>query len=140
MKQKVTIKVAELVALRGTIKDLTGTPMPVKQGIRVAKLAEAMQRELKIIEDARVKVIQQCGGKLDTKTNMWSATPEICGDKWPEFMKEYNELMADDVEMDVEPVSFPDSLSIPPAYLMLLEPFFEHPEDPVKQAEKIIHG
>ena len=109
---------------------------PVRTAYGLAKLSSKLNEQLKVIDKVRNGLINQYGVK-DDKGGM-SVKPD--SPDWEKFAGEFNELMAQEVEVVIEKVKLPERvaatcdachhnmdrlLEIEPKILLQLEKFIE---------------
>jgi hypothetical protein len=87
----------------------------------LAKIAKKVNEELKVIEEVRTKLITKYG-TTDDKGNC-SIKPE--NPQWAEFLKEFEELMSQEVDIICDKVKLPETLVVDAQTLMALDKFVE---------------
>lgn len=99
--------------LLGKLADVQFTPA---KAFHVAKLLQALQKDLAIIEEKRVKLIEQYGEKLEEgmavkKENMGA------------FYNTFNEYLAAEIELEIPELHFEDlgDLKLNAKEIMLIE-------------------
>ena len=94
--------------------------LPVKISYKFSKLAKALVEELKLVEEQRQKLIQQCNGVLSEDKTQFSFGPE----DGPKFQEGMNELLAIPIEVPFEPVALTElgSVELSPNELLAIEP------------------
>jgi len=106
---------------RESLMALLEEKMPVGTSLKLAKLANKLNVELKAIEVVRNGLIKMYGtsgenGQIEIKVD----SPDF-----GKFSKEFEELMAHEVEVEVDKIKLPENLSIEPKVLMSIERFIE---------------
>jgi len=95
---KITIN--KLVESVPDLKAILATKLPIKVAYRINKLVNnQIERELKQYDEARISLVNKYGDK-DEKGDLKVTDPE----KIKEFMKELNELLAMEIELDFTPI------------------------------------
>ena len=112
-----------------------GTKFPVRVSMAIVKLRTKLSEPYKEIEEVRNGLIKTYGKEEGGQTRV---DPEYEG--FPKFVEEFNELMAQEVEVVIEKVKLPEKvattcdkckhnmdkmLEIEPSVLMALEKFVE---------------
>lgn len=106
---------------RGALQKLAQIPMPAKVSWQVARLAGKANGELALIERIRVGLVNKYGVPNDQgQAAVPPNTPQFAS-----FVKEFEELMAQEIELDGAVISLPGSLEIEPSALMALEKFVD---------------
>ena len=112
---------AEIFNAKEPLRQLGNCKLPVVASLALVKLGTKIMEHLKPIEQVRDGLIKTHG----------SVNPEIPGaiainpgdENWEKFVVEYDELMAQEVEIVITKVALPATLEIEPAVLMALEKF-----------------
>lgn len=97
----------EIFTSREPLQKLLGQKFPVKTAYGLARLANKFQEQLKIIEEVRNGLVTKHGEK-DGK-GQTSVKPE--GESWEKFVAEFNELMAQEVELVFDKVKIPEKVA-----------------------------
>ncbi|MBP3939497.1 MAG: hypothetical protein IK955_08810 [Clostridia bacterium] len=103
---------------REAAKKLMGQELPVKVSYRVAKLIKAMNSEIEVYDQERIRLCEKYG-ELDKKKGEYKISETT------EFYKDLNSLLDIEVSLDVRKVSLPETLSITPADILSLSDFIE---------------
>lgn len=115
------LKNSEIFVAREPLQKLLGEKFPVKTSYGIAKIANKLNDQFKVIEDVRQGLIKKYG-ETDEQGNI-RVKPE---DKnWNEFVEEFNELMNQEVEIVFEKVKLPETTEIDSQTVMVLMPFIE---------------
>lgn len=110
----------EIYNAKDPLGKLLDMPMPVKTSYNVAKLANKISEQYKILEQVRAGLINKYG-EQDPKTR--SVRIEQTSENFPKFMEDMTELMKQEVELVFDVISLPDDLEIAPSILMSLDKF-----------------
>lgn len=112
-------KLGELYNVTRGLNELMAIKMPAKAAYRVAKIVRVVNPELTEIEKQRVELVKK-HGVADDKGNI--NVPE---DKLPVFTAEFQELLGQEVELDIQPVTedLLEGVTIAPNLLMALSKF-----------------
>lgn len=118
----------EIFVVREPLLKLLGMQLPVKTSFQIAKLANKLNEQLKVIEDVRNGLVRKYGKENLEKRGQLSVNPEDEG--YPKFVSDFNELMAQETELVFEKIKLPieidgKPLQIEPSILMALEKFVE---------------
>ena len=108
------------------LRKLTEQKFPVMVSYKLAKLVVKLNEQVKVIDEVRQGLIKK-HGKTD-ETGNTSVKPE--GKGWLKFVEEFNELMAQEVEVVCEKVKLPENIDgkpfcLEPSILMALEKFID---------------
>ena len=110
---------------------------PVRVSYGLAKLANKLNPQLKIIEDVRQGLVKKYG-ETDEETKQLAVKQD--SENFEKFVAEFNELMEQEVELVIEKVKLPEKvaatcdachhnmdkmLEIEPSVLMALEKFID---------------
>ena len=128
----------DIFMAREPLAKLMENKFPVKVSYNLAKMANKLNEQLKVIDEVRNGLIKTYG-KPD-KENPQQLTVGQDSKEFPKFMEEFAELMNQEVEVVFEKVKLPEkvaatcdkcnhnmdkSLEIEPSVLMALEKFIE---------------
>lgn len=104
----------------GPLGKLCAEPWPVKTAYRLAKLARKLSEHHRDIDQVRVGLIKQHGEETNGEFRMNPESPT-----WDTFAGAFNELMAEETEIDWGPVELPNNggISLKPEILIPLMPF-----------------
>lgn len=111
-------KIKTILNAREAVQRLAQQTLPVAVSYRVTKLINAMNAEIAVYDAERIKLCERFGKLNDSKT---SYTIE----KGEEFNGELSSLLDFDVELDVQKINLPETLSITPADLITLDDFIK---------------
>lgn len=126
----------EIFRAREPLMKLLEHKFPVKTAYGLAKLSNKLNEQLKIIEEVRMGLIRKYG----EKNEKGSISVKQEGENWEKFVDEFNELMAQEVEIVIDKVRLPEkiaatcdkcnhnmdrTLEIEPNLLIALEKFIE---------------
>ena len=101
-KEKITN--GEIFGAYPNLEKLSGLKLPIKVSFQLAKLINAVRQPFQDVDKVRVGLIQKYGTKKD---NQMVIGPE--SEKWSEFVTEFVELMAIEVELEFEKVILPET-------------------------------
>ena len=119
---------ADIFVAQEPLKELTKEKFPVKVSYGLAKLVSALQAQSIIIENVRNGLIQKYG--TPSKSNPQNIEVLPTNENFPKFVEDFNTLMSEEVEIDVEKIKLPDKvddkdLTISPATLVALDKFID---------------
>lgn len=120
----IKIKLHTLVEAREPLQNLSTKELPLKTSYKLAKAIKKVNDELTFFEEERFKLCKKYG-KLDETSTAY----EVEDANMPKFKQEYVELLNIEVELDCEKVLLPDSISIKPIDLLILDGLVEIEED-----------
>lgn len=113
----------DIFSVREPLQRLVNEKLPVLISYKLAKLANKLNEHFQIIEGVRQGLIKKYGAPTGDGSGI-----EVKRDSenWVRFVEEFNELLAQEVELVVEKVKFANvTLDIEPSVLMALEQFIE---------------
>ena len=112
----------EVILMREALQKLGTLKIPVSSSLKIAKLANKVNKEFQDIDLVRVNLVKQ-HGVADDKGNfsVELATPE----EQAKFWAEYVEALGNKVNIDSDPIKLPENLEVEPATLVPLERFLE---------------
>jgi len=116
-------KMYEIRTMKEPLTKLIEKEIPVSTAFRLNKLVKSIDEYLTEIEQYRVKLINQYGVKNEEKNQV-----EVPSNKMKDFMKDMNDLLNEEVDIDFTPISinlFGDDLKLSTRDLMILEKLFE---------------
>ena len=111
-------KIKTIVNAREAVQRLAQQTLPVAVSYRVTKLINAMNAEIAVYDAERIKLCERFGKLNDSKTSYTIGKGE-------EFNGELSSLLDFDVELDVQKINLPETLSITPADLITLYDFIK---------------
>ena len=114
---------AEIFNSKGSFQKLLSQRLPIKTSYKLLGVVSKVNNQLTIIEAARSKLVEMYGQPDPKRTELYRVTPDCPG--CSKFMQEFGELMRLEVELDIQPVSLPDTLEIEPSVLLVLDKFIE---------------
>ena len=132
------LKNGEIFASAEPLKKLLEVKLPVKSSLALAKLANKLNEQLKVIEDVRNGLIRTYGKETLEQKGQLRVDPE--DENFPKFVEQFNELMEQEVEVVFDLVKLPEKvvakcdkcetiiekpLEIEASILMALEKFIE---------------
>ena len=113
----------EIWNARAAIQRLIEEKLPVKVSYGLAKIANKVNEQLKIIEEVRMGLLRKYGERTESG---WEVKNN--SEKFGKFMEEVQELLAQEVELVIEKVTLPTEINgelfqLEPRILMALEKF-----------------
>lgn len=117
------LKMFEIRNMKEPLEKLIDKQIPVKVAFRLNNLVKQFDEHLTDIEQYRVKLINTYGVKNEEKGEI-----EVPPKKMKDFMREMNELLNEEVDVDINPINvnnFGDDLMLSTKDLMILEKIFE---------------
>lgn len=106
----------EIFGVTQPINALMGQKFPIKTSFALWKLAQALNDALKPVNELRNSLVQKYGAKEKDNIVVKRDSPN-----WAAFQSEYEELMAIEVEVALDPVPLPESAELSPVDLVALE-------------------
>lgn len=105
------------------LKEIYSNQWPVKASLEIGELKKALVGSFEVPDRVRIKLVERFA---PDGTNKVSEDDEC----WPEFLKEYNELMNQTVDVDFKKVTLPmqingEDVVISPDAMTALEKFVE---------------
>lgn len=93
------IKLVKIYSIGASMDKLLARDLPIKQSYWLGKNASKIAIELKEVEKVRNDLIKKFGIENDNK--MWS----VPKDKQEEFFKSFNEVLEEEIEIGLTPIS-----------------------------------
>lgn len=118
---KIDVTVGELTVMSKPLLDLLQTALPGGVSYQVARLAKHLIDEITLIEATQIAIIKRYGGTQDPTTGAWLLLPSDEGFK--KGQAELNQMLAEPVTIDCEPVTLPYDTLVKPQALMTLKKF-----------------
>jgi len=103
----VQLKNREVFLARVPLENLMSIKLPVKTSYQVAKLANKIQGQLKVIDDVRNGLIKNHG--TQDEKNQWKVEPG--SENMERFVLEFEELMDQDVEIIFDVIKLPTKIA-----------------------------
>jgi hypothetical protein len=132
MKEKVTMKAGQVMAVGLALNKLISTPLPVKTAYWISRTAKVLVEETKTLEEMRIKVLKEhciLNGENPATDENGNAKFET-DEKRLAFQQAYMDLMNEDVDLELWTVSL-DSLGdieFNAADMAMLEFLIQDPE------------
>ena len=111
----------EIFNAKAPLEVLLKEKFPVKVSYGLAKLAAKLNDQVQIIEKVRQGLIETYGEKDPNNPMQIRVVPQ--SENFPKFTSEFEELMAQKIELVLEVVTLPDTLEVEPITLMALDKF-----------------
>jgi len=97
----IKIKVSDLQASLSASQVLASAKAPFKVSYDISKRLKAIDKELKEIDESRVNLIKELSaGKMKEDGINFDL-----GDNMPEFVKQYQEILDSEIELDILPLN-----------------------------------
>jgi len=97
----------DIFSAQEPLRKLIEQKFPVMVSYKLSKLVMKLNEQFKVVEEVRMGLIKKYG-EADEKGNS-QVKPE--GENWAKFVEEFNELMAQEVEVVIEKVKLPEKVS-----------------------------
>jgi len=113
----------EILNAKMPLQQLVANKFPVKTSLALVKLVQKLNEILGPVEEVRMGLVKTYGKPIPENPQQARVSP---GDEgWDEFQSEFEELMAQEVEVVIDKVELPETLEIEPSVLMALEKFIK---------------
>ena len=113
---KVKIQNGTIFSAKEPLAKLLKEAFPVVVSIGVITLSKVLAEPYQVIEEARQGIIKKYGDQLPNGGIELVAPDDPNGrpmsQNWPQFVAEYNELMAAETEIDFEKVKIPRQVTV----------------------------
>lgn len=109
---------ADIYQSKGALAKLAEEKLPGKVSYALAKLAREINSEWNVLENTRIGILRKHGTDTDGVIKV-----EEGSDAHKEFLKEWFDILKEEVELESERVTIPDSIEIEVAVLLPLVPF-----------------
>lgn len=100
---KITIE--QLHSIQVSLGKLLDQDLPIRMAYRMGKLAKTVREELNEFEEARVKLVEKIGEKVEEDGKEKISVPK---DKMEVFSQELKSLLDEEVDVDFEPIKISD--------------------------------
>lgn len=109
MSKKITLRLNQVLnSIKGFSK-LTQEDLPVKTAYRLKRIVDTVSSEAKYIEQSRVKLVKKYAEPAKKDKDGKEVQEDIKVTKrLPEFQKEFNELLSEEVEINSFTIPFKD--------------------------------
>ena len=115
------LKNGEIYTAKDALGKLVAVPFPIKIGFEIAKMVGKLNEPYSNISIIKDELLKKYG---DKKNGQLSIGPE--SKKWGAFIKDFDELMDQEIELEVEKVKLPEiDANIEPSVIIQLEKFIE---------------
>lgn len=111
----------EIRGMKDPLSNLVEKEIPIRAAWKLNRLIKTFDKELGEIEEFRVKLVQKLGESKE------EGDIQVPDDKMDQFIKEFNELLNNEIETDFEPIDvdiFGD-ISISAKDMMVLDKIFK---------------
>lgn len=118
----------EIFNTKEPLQTLMAQKLPVKVSYGLAKMANKLNEQIKVIDEVRIGLIKRYG-EAD-KDNPQQLVVKTDSENYPKFVEEMTELMSQEVEVVIDKVKLPEQVDDKPfeieaSVLMALEKFVE---------------
>jgi len=113
----------EILNAKVPLQQLVANKFPVKTSLALVKLVQKLNEFMIPVEQVRAGLVKTYGKPDEKNPNQARVSPEDEG--WDKFRAEFDELMAQEVEVIFDKVELPETLEIEPSVLMALEKFIK---------------
>ena len=117
-----TITLGAIVQAMPVLNKLAAQELPVRESYRLAKLIRKASVEVEIYERERLKLCDKYGTKIEAE-NRYELN-DVDG-----FNCAYSELIAQETDLDAEPVKLSDNIKLSAAEIISAEDFIKIEED-----------
>lgn len=102
----IEISVSTLINCTQALNELIKKPLKTKTAYKIARLAREVSRELELFNTTKEALIEKYG-EHDADNNLITEnnTYKIRQDAREEFIKEYQEVMEQNINLNIEPIS-----------------------------------
>jgi len=114
------LKNGEIFNAKQPLEKLLQEKLPIKTSYGLVKLTAIFNEQLGVIDTCRKNLVETYGDKDGEKIEVRQGT-----DNFRKFAEEYGELMSEEVDIEIEVVTLPDTLEIEPSVLMALDKFIK---------------
>ena len=121
------LKLYDIVTAEGAIQELGKLKLPAKLGYKVAKNIRHINSELAEYNKMKNSLILEKYGVSDEKGNY-----QVTKENVPGFVKEVNELLETEVEIEIAPIELDDSILLSVENISVLSWLFLEQETPVE--------
>ena len=118
---KIDVTVGEISVMGQPLLDLMAVKLSGKLSYEAARLIQQLANEVTIVEAARIAIIQQHGGVQDKLTGGWTLEP--LNPQYKEAVTKLNEMMAETVTIECDPIVLPAKVVLAPHILIVLSKF-----------------
>ena len=124
----------EISNSRESLGILSRVKLPILVSLQVAKVASKLNEPMEVIENVRNGLVNQYGQQQGSKETVVIMPNDLLNrpisPDWEKFVGEFNELMSQEVEIDIEKIKLPQEvdgkpLQIEPSILIALEKFID---------------
>jgi len=119
------LTIAEIYNSKDSLIELAKLKMPVKVSLAVAKLVKKLDEHYVPAKEVENGLITQYGKAVEEGVNKGQVSIQPGDENWAAFATEYSELMAQTVEIVMQPIPLPDELEVEPYILVALERFIK---------------
>lgn len=95
----------EVIARNEALVKLAQKALPVKLGYAIAKNAQNLESEIKLIEAARIKLIEQYAERDESGQFVIEGNSYKLGDNLTAYVKEYEEYLNSEIKIDIHKIS-----------------------------------
>ncbi len=126
----------EIFKAKKPLQGLTTQKFPVKTSFALIKLATVLSEAYAPVEECRSVLIKRYGTQpehgpmridpvIEVKDEDGKVISSNPNPQWVQFCIDYDELMAQEVDVEFEEVTLPDTAEISPGALLALEKFIK---------------
>ena len=114
------VKLFEIKGIEDGLKKIADTDLNVKVAYKIAKVLKKIAEESGTIEETRAKLVSKYGTHIQKDGQ---PVCEVDEDKKQDFFKEYGDLLNEEIELDIKPLSLSDlgDIKLSPVDMIKLE-------------------
>jgi hypothetical protein len=112
----------ELKSIEESLRKITTLSLPVKVSYRLSKCLTKISKELGFLEEQRMNLVRKYGTAVEETGEI-----KVTTENMPDFVKEYNELLQEELRIEFSPISLDsvENLELTPLDMVQLEKFFK---------------
>lgn len=107
---------SEIHLMVGPMQRLLARDLPVKVSYKLLKAVKQLETQTNLVEKMRIDLLKKYGTEAKGTVSVEPGT-----DSHADFLKDFNEILVEEVEIEVEAVQLPDTILMSTDDLMALE-------------------
>jgi len=101
-RKKMKLKLSDIFQSKDSLVKLANSDLPIKTAYNLSKLVKKLNEEYQNLEDFRVELVRKHGNLEEGNYRV----PQN-GEQFDNFIKEYNDFMQTEIEIDVPEIEVP---------------------------------
>lgn len=125
----ITVTLKDILEGQETLQKLSNSPLPGRTAFQIGRMLKKLETVLGTYNETRTKLIDKYANHKEDGTPEFNDKGEyqFSEDNIKIYVKEINDLVSEEIELDVMPIRLEDieNITFTPSEMAMLEPFME---------------